>query len=116
MRKHGVDINRAKNTGEIPTMATWKNFTLLVYLADGECYIVVSYAGAPNSAPWFDNLVANPEVGVEVGNEHFSAHAEVAVEPERSKRYARVVETMPVFGECQCSTERVIPLVRLTGA
>jgi deazaflavin-dependent oxidoreductase (nitroreductase family) len=87
----------------------------LAYLDNGDHYIIIaSFAGAPNSPPWFHNLVANPDVGVAVGAEQFNARAEVVSEPERTELYAKVVEQMPVFGEYQERTERTIPLVRLT--
>ena len=45
----------------------------LVYLADGDRQIIIaSFAGAPTSPPWYHNLLANPEVGVEMGSENFN--------------------------------------------
>lgn len=87
----------------------------LAYLTDGDRHIVIaSYAGAPNNPPWYYNLLANPEVSVEVGSERFAARTEVLDEPERTELFARMVETMPVFSEYQSKTTRVIPVVALT--
>ena len=36
-----------------------------------------SYAGNPKNPPWYYNLLANPEVEVEVGNDKFNATATV---------------------------------------
>ena len=87
----------------------------LAFLSDGDRLIVIaSFAGAANSPPWFHNLVANPEVGVEVGDQQFTARAVVMEELERTDLYARMAEMMPIFAEYQSRTERVIPVVALT--
>lgn len=87
----------------------------LVFSRDGERYIIIaSYAGAPKNPPWYYNLVANPEVGVEVGNERFTARAEVLEEPERSKRYAAMAAIMPAFNDYAKNTTRTIPVIALT--
>ena len=42
----------------------------LVYTRDGDGYVVIaSKGGAPEDPRWFRNLVANPDVTVEVGTE-----------------------------------------------
>jgi deazaflavin-dependent oxidoreductase (nitroreductase family) len=62
----------------------------VVYLADGDQYVVIaSKAGAPTNPDWYYNVVANPEVSVEVGNEQFDAVATVAEESERGQLYER---------------------------
>ena len=71
-------------------------------------------SGAPNSPPWYHNLVANPDVSIEVGAEHVDVRAAVVDEPERTALYARMAAAMPVFNEYQSKTERVIPVVVLT--
>lgn len=87
----------------------------LAYLVDGDRQIIIaSFAGAPTSPPWYHNLLANPEVGVEVGSEQFTAKAGVLDEPERTELYAKMIEVMPVFSEYQSKTTRVIPVVALT--
>ena len=87
----------------------------LAYLADRDRQIIIaSFAGAPTSPPWYHNLLANPEVGVEIGSENFRATAGVLDEPERTELYAKMVEIMPVFSEYQSKTTRVIPVIALT--
>ena len=87
----------------------------LVYLADDDRQVIIaSFAGAPTSPPWYHNLLANPEVGVEMGSENFKASAGVLDEPERTELYAKMVEIMPVFSEYQSKTTRVIPVIALT--
>jgi deazaflavin-dependent oxidoreductase (nitroreductase family) len=86
----------------------------LVYLAVGDRQVIVaSYAGAPTNPPWYHNLIANPDVGVEVGAERFDARAEVVDEPERSELYEKMVAVMPIFSEYQSKTTRTIPVIAL---
>lgn len=92
-----------------------KRLNPLACLKDDERYVIIaSFAGAPKDPPWYHNLLANPEVGVEVGSEQFTAKAEVLGEPERTDLYAKMTEIMPVFSEYQSKTSRVIPVVALT--
>ena len=87
----------------------------VVYTADGDRYVIIaSKAGAPTNPDWYYNLVANPEVEVEVGTEQFRARATVAPEPERTKLYEKVAGLYSNFAEYQRNTTRVIPVVILT--
>jgi deazaflavin-dependent oxidoreductase (nitroreductase family) len=87
----------------------------LAYLRDGDRLVIIaSYAGAPSSPPWYHNLRAHPEVGVEVGTEKFRARASVVPEPERTRLYARMADIMPVFADYAKRTSRVIPVIALT--
>jgi len=87
----------------------------LAYLEDEGRYIIIaSYAGAPTSPPWYHNLVANPDVEVEVGDERFSARAEVVDEPGRSELYQQMEGVMSAFTEYRNKTTRTIPVIALT--
>lgn len=87
----------------------------LAYLDDGDRLIVFgSKAGAPTDPDWIHNIRANPEVGVEVGTDQFTATAVEVDEPERSELFARQVAAMPPFADYeQKSGGRVIPVVAL---
>jgi deazaflavin-dependent oxidoreductase (nitroreductase family) len=81
----------------------------------GETYVIASMGGAPDHPAWYRNLVANPEVGVQVGAETWRARAVPVQEgPERDRLWKGIVEQMPNFGEYQKKTSRVIPVVRLS--
>lgn len=87
----------------------------LAYLEDGKRLVVIaSYAGAASSPPWFYNLVANPEVTVEVGSDKCQARATVVGEPQRSDLYGKMAAVMPIFSEYAAKTTRVIPVITLT--
>ena len=87
----------------------------VAYVRDGERYVIIaSKGGAPNNPDWYYNLVASPDVKVEVGTEEFQVHAEVTKEPERTKLYDKMVEMMPAFGDYRQKTDRSIPVIALT--
>ncbi|MDA2891870.1 nitroreductase family deazaflavin-dependent oxidoreductase [Mycolicibacterium sp. BiH015] len=89
----------------------------LVYLPDnGRVYIFASKGGADTNPDWYHNLVANPDVTVEIGTETYPATARILEGAERDEVYARQVDAEPQFGEYQAKTERVIPVVELVRA
>jgi deazaflavin-dependent oxidoreductase (nitroreductase family) len=88
--------------------------TPLVHTRDGDLYVIVaSKGGAPTNPAWYHNLVANPNVTVEVGPETFQAKATPAQGEERDRLYAEQAALMPGFAEYQAKTTRRIPVVVL---
>ena len=86
----------------------------LAFTRDGDNYVVIaSKGGLPTNPDWYHNLVANPRVTVEVGNECFAAIARVAQGEERDRLYAAQAALMPGFAEYQRQTTRQIPVVVL---
>lgn len=91
-----------------------RHTTPLVYLPDGERFVIIaSKGGAPNHPDWYHNLLAQPEVAVEVGTESFPATATVVTGEERDRLYATQASLRPAFAEYQAKTERRIPVVAL---
>ncbi len=88
--------------------------TPLVYSKDGgRVIIVASKAGAPNNPAWYHNLIAHPEVTVEIGGEQFKAKAVVTTGEERERLFNAQAGQMPVFNEYRNKTTRQIPLIVL---
>ncbi len=86
----------------------------MMYRAEGErMFVFASKAGAPTSPDWYHNLVANPEVSVEVGVERFTAHATEVKGTERDRIYAEQAKAYPGFAEYEAKTDRMIPVVEL---
>ncbi|EFH81258.1 nitroreductase family deazaflavin-dependent oxidoreductase [Ktedonobacter racemifer] len=86
----------------------------LAYLPDGERYVIfASKAGAPTNPDWYHNLVAHPQVKLEVGTEAFEATATEVTGEERDRLYAGIVERMPGFGDYEKKTTRKIPVIAL---
>ena len=91
--------------------------TPLVYFTiDGRMLVAGSYAGAPVDPAWVHNLRANSKAHVEVGTESYDVTARELPLDERNTLYDKVVGLMPVFGEYQAKTSRVIPLFELQRA
>src|SRR6266550_7438003 len=55
---------------------------------DGGWAIFASKGGAPSNPDWYHNLVANPEVTVEVGTETYEATATPLIGDERNRLFA----------------------------
>jgi deazaflavin-dependent oxidoreductase (nitroreductase family) len=88
--------------------------TPLVYLPDGDRLVVIaSKGGAPTHPAWYHNLVAHPDVTVEVGSEMLPVRAAVLSGEERDRLYARQAALRPAFAEYQAKTTRRIPVVAL---
>ena len=88
--------------------------TPMMYIPDGDRLLVIaSNAGAPVHPDWYRNLVAYPEVTVEVGDEIFEAIAIVTEGPERQRLWIRVVELYPFFADHQAKVTRQIPVIVL---
>jgi len=88
----------------------------LAHVVDGERLVIAaSYAGADKNPAWFHNILANPKVTIELGEEKFEATASVVEDrAERDVLYAKMVALMPGFAEYEAKTERLIPVVTLT--
>ena len=92
--------------------------TPLVYLPvagpNGDrIFVFASKGGAPDDPDWYKNLVANPDVTVEVGEESYAARAEVITGPERDELFERQMQEAEQFRTYQTNTTRVIPVVEL---
>ncbi len=86
----------------------------LVYLADGDRYLIFASKGGSTKHPdWYRNLVANPHATAEVGTEKFEVEAEVLTGEERDRLYAKQAKIMPQFVEYQARAGRTIPVVAL---
>jgi deazaflavin-dependent oxidoreductase (nitroreductase family) len=86
----------------------------LVYTRDGDRYVIIaSKGGSPTNPDWFHNVVANPEVTLEVGPRRFAARASLAEGADRDRLYNAQAAMMPGFAEYQRKTTRRIPVVIL---
>lgn len=89
--------------------------TPLNYSQDGDRLVLIaSRGGTPRHPDWYHNLVANPEVTIELGGEKFQARASTAVEPERTRLFDQQAAIMPFFDDYRKQvTVREIPVVVL---
>lgn len=90
--------------------------TPLMYRPGGDrWYIFASKAGAPTNPDWYHNLVANPEITIEVGE-----HTDVAVRAfvlkgeERARIWDAQCTEVPQFAEyARQAGGRTIPVISL---
>ncbi len=100
--------HKGARTGTIRT-------TPLGYYDDvGTPVVFASMLGAPKHPQWYFNLLANPDVAVELGSDMFAATARVVEGTERDGLWARVIEEKHFLAAHQLQTGgREIPLIRL---
>ncbi|HLQ30293.1 MAG TPA: nitroreductase family deazaflavin-dependent oxidoreductase [Ktedonobacteraceae bacterium] len=88
--------------------------TPTMYLPDGDRLLVfASKGGAPTNPDWYHNLLAHPQVTVEVGSETYEANATVLTGEERDRLFAKQAGLYPQFAEYQAKTTRKIPVIAL---
>lgn len=86
----------------------------LIYGEDGDHYVVVASKGGAEQHPeWYLNLLAHPEVQVQVKADRFRARARTATPEERTRLWPRMVAIWPDYVKYQKQTSRQIPLVIL---
>lgn len=88
--------------------------TALIYGRDGDNVMVVASRGGAKTHPlWYQNLVADPNVRVQVGSDKFTARARTASPDEKRRLWPIMTAIWPAYDEYQTKTERDIPVVIL---
>ena len=86
----------------------------MMYLdLDGHRYVFASKGGADTNPDWYWNLMARPEVTVEVGTEKYEAAAVQMTGDDRDRIYAEQARRYPGFAEYEQKTSRIIPVIEL---
>ena len=86
----------------------------LFYGTDGGGYFVIaSKGGAPQHPGWYRNILANPDVEVQVGTKKMNARARTTEGEERLRLWKKALEFWPPYADYQLKTEREIPVVVL---
>lgn len=79
----------------------------------GDVLVIASFGGSPEHPAWYNNLVANPNVTVQVGERAYDGRAEIVTGADRERLWKMVVDKAPNFGAYQKKTTREIPIVRI---
>jgi deazaflavin-dependent oxidoreductase (nitroreductase family) len=88
--------------------------TPMMRLRDGDRVVVVaSNNGAKTDPQWYRNLLANPHVTVEVGQEAFEATAQPLTGDERERVWSAIKAANPFFAGYEAKVDRTIPVVAL---
>lgn len=77
----------------------------------GALVLVASDGGRPQHPQWYRNLLADPDVVVQLGRTPVRMRARVASDGEREELWPRVVAAYRGYADYQGRTERRIPLV-----
>ena len=80
---------------------------------DGQYAVVASLGGAPKHPVWYYNLVANPRITIERGDETYSARAVLTEGASRQDAFDKMTVALPRFGDYQKNVDREIPMFRL---
>jgi deazaflavin-dependent oxidoreductase (nitroreductase family) len=84
------------------------------YMKEGDAFVVIASKGGAHTNPdWYHNILAHPEVWLEVGTERFRAHATVPEQEERDRLFAAFAQVEQGFAEYQKNTTRILPVVIL---
>jgi deazaflavin-dependent oxidoreductase (nitroreductase family) len=110
-RWSGVDTllltTRGRSTGTLRR-------TALIYGRDRGRYLVVASNGGSKLHPsWYQNLVAEPHVSVQVGDERFEALARTATPRQKPRLWRLMASIWPEYDRYQTRTTREIPVVIL---
>jgi deazaflavin-dependent oxidoreductase (nitroreductase family) len=98
---------RGRRSGELHTLP-------LIYGRDGDNFLIVaSRGGAPKHPSWYLNLVAEPEVGLQVRDRVLTARAHTADPDEKRRLWPVMTGIFPDYDDYQTKTDREIPLVVL---
>jgi len=89
--------------------------TPLLYLEQGDRYVVVaSVGGAPSHPAWYLNLRDHPAATIQIGDRKLAVSAETAGPEERARLWPQVTQLYPGYDGYQAKTSREIPVVTLT--
>jgi proline iminopeptidase len=88
-------------------------FPLFYGTHGGSYFVIASKGGAPEHPGWYRNILANPDVEVQVGTKKMSARARTTAGEERLRLWKKALEFWPPYSDYQLKTEREIPVVVL---
>ena len=91
-----------------------ENIIPVVYTKDGDRFVIIaSKGGAPTNPGWYYNLLAHPEITVEVTSEKFKARAKDITGKERERLFKQHANIYPNFNDYKAKTTRVLPVLIL---
>ena len=91
-----------------------KRISPLMYQQLDKGYAVfASKAGAPANPDWYHNILANPNVTIEIGDGSLACHASVASPEVREPIWERQKAAHAGFADYEARTDREIPVVLL---
>jgi deazaflavin-dependent oxidoreductase (nitroreductase family) len=86
---------------------------LMYYKDGGRPVVFASKRGGPHHPDWYHNVVAHPDVTIELGSDKFQARAVVADGDDRRRIWEDAARAHPFLNEHQANTKRQIPVIVL---
>jgi F420H(2)-dependent quinone reductase len=91
--------------------------TPLLYLGDGEDYVIVASRGGSDAPPaWWLNLQAMPETTIEIKGSKRRVTARPATAEEKSAYWPRLTARYSFYADYQARTTRDLAVIVLTSA
>jgi deazaflavin-dependent oxidoreductase (nitroreductase family) len=86
----------------------------LIYGRDGDDYVLIaSKGGYPQNPGWYDNLVAHPEVEIQVWDAVIPVTARTGMPADKKRVWPIMAKQWPGYDDYQKGTPRDIPVVLL---
>jgi deazaflavin-dependent oxidoreductase (nitroreductase family) len=98
---------RGRKTGHEISKPLW------YYEQHGRLHIIASHGGSDLPPAWYLNLVANPEVQVEIGWSRKRYRARALSDEEAKALWPEILKRNPLYAGYQKMTSRRIPIVEL---
>jgi deazaflavin-dependent oxidoreductase (nitroreductase family) len=76
-------------------------------------YVFASAHGSDRQPDWYRNVVAHPEIVIEMGTETVAVQVTEISGAERDAIFARQAARFPIFAEYERKLRRTIPVLRL---
>jgi deazaflavin-dependent oxidoreductase (nitroreductase family) len=80
---------------------------------DDAMYIFASAHGSTKDPDWYRNILANPEIEIEIGTERRHVRATALQDPERGRIWKKWADAIPALHDTAARAARPIPVVRL---
>jgi deazaflavin-dependent oxidoreductase (nitroreductase family) len=80
---------------------------------DDRLFVIAAAGGAPAHPDWYRNLVAHPDVTVEIGPDRYEATATPLEGGDYRTQWENIKAQYAFFGEYEAKLSRTIPVVEL---
>jgi deazaflavin-dependent oxidoreductase (nitroreductase family) len=111
---HRVGFTRTLLLEHVGSRSGKRRTVPLTYGRDGENLVVVASRGGSARHPaWYLNLLAHPDVEVQIARRRIKVRARTASPEERPRLWRMMLREWPGYAGYQLSTDREIPLVVL---
>ena len=87
----------------------------LIYGRDGDDYVLIaSKGGYPKNPGWYENLVAHPDVKIQVWDQVIAVRARTGTAADKRRVWPVMTKQWPDYDKYQAATQRDIPVVLLS--